>query len=176
MRNLLSRVPRSAQAVVATLVRSTFAQPDAASTWAQHGRIVEQLRERFPRAADLLEEATPDLLAFTAFPKEHWRQIWSNNPQERLNKELRRRTDVVGIFPNRCHPAGRGGARRAERRVGGGPPLHERRVPHQDLRQHRHGGTARDHRSSVNESNDARMASVSLTPLDKTWPCDLTRG
>lgn len=101
MRNLLSRVPRSAQAVVATLVRSTFAQPDAQSTWAQHGRIVEQLRERFPRAADLLEEATPDLLAFTAFPKEHWRQIWSNNPQERLNKELRRRTDVVGIFPNR---------------------------------------------------------------------------
>jgi transposase-like protein len=101
MRNLLSRVPRSAQAVVATLVRSTFAQPDAESTWAQHGRIVEQLRERFPRAADLLEEATPDLLAFTAFPKEHWRQIWSNNPQERLNKELRRRTDVVGIFPNR---------------------------------------------------------------------------
>jgi transposase-like protein len=63
MRNLLSRVPRSAQAVVATLVRSTFAQPDAQSTWAQHGRIVEQLRERFPRAADLLEEATPDLLA-----------------------------------------------------------------------------------------------------------------
>jgi putative transposase len=80
MRNLLSRVPRSAQAVVATLVRSTFAQPDAESTWAQHGRIVEQLRERFPRAADLLEEATPDLLAFTTFPKEHWRQIWSNNP------------------------------------------------------------------------------------------------
>jgi transposase-like protein len=64
MRNLLSRVPRSAQAAVATLVRSTFAQPDAASTWAQHGRIVEQLRERFPRAADLLEEATSDLVAF----------------------------------------------------------------------------------------------------------------
>ena len=101
MRNLLSRVPRSAQGLVATMVRSTFAQPDAASTWAQHGRIVAELRKRFPQAADLLEEATPDLLAFTAFPKEHWRQIWSNNPQERLNKELRRRTDVVGIFPNR---------------------------------------------------------------------------
>jgi putative transposase len=101
MRNLLCRVPKSAQALVATLVRTVFAQPDAASTWAQHARIVEQLTERFPQAAELLADAAADLLAFTAFPKEHWRQIWSNNPQERLNKELRRRTDVVGIFPNR---------------------------------------------------------------------------
>jgi transposase-like protein len=87
---------------VATLVRTIFAQPDAASTWAQHAAIVEKLTERFPAAADLLAAAGPDLLAFTTFPKEHWRQIWSNNPQERLNKELRRRTDVVGIFPNRA--------------------------------------------------------------------------
>jgi transposase-like protein len=101
MRNLLTRVPRSAQAVVATLVRTIFAQPDAASVWEQHARVVEQLTERFPAAAELLAEAGADVLAFTAFPKEHWRQIWSNNPQERLNKELRRRTDVVGIFPNR---------------------------------------------------------------------------
>jgi transposase-like protein len=101
MRNLLTRVPKSAQAMVATLVRTIFAQPDAASVWDQHARVVEQLTERFPAAAELLTEAATDVLAFTAFPKEHWRQIWSNNPQERLNKELRRRTDVVGIFPNR---------------------------------------------------------------------------
>ena len=101
MRNLLTRVPRSAQAMVATLVRTIFAQPDAESVWAQHARVVEQLTERFPAAAELLADAAGDVLAFTAFPKEHWKQIWSNNPQERLNKELRRRTDVVGIFPNR---------------------------------------------------------------------------
>jgi transposase-like protein len=86
---------------VATLVRSVFAQPDAASTLAQHARVVEQLQERFPAPADLLADAAGELLAVTAFPKEHWRQIWSNNPQERLNKERRRRTDVVGISPNR---------------------------------------------------------------------------
>jgi len=101
MRNLLTRVPKSAQALVATLVRTIFAQPDAEQTWAQHARVVEQLTERFADAATLLADAGDDVLAFTAFPKEHWKQIWSNNPQERLNRELRRRTDVVGIFPNR---------------------------------------------------------------------------
>ena len=101
MRNLLTRVPKSAQAMVATLVRTIFAQPDAASTWTQQARVVAQLQEKFPDAADHLTDAAPDVLAYTGFPKEHWRQIWSNNPQERLNKELRRRTDVVGIFPNR---------------------------------------------------------------------------
>jgi putative transposase len=101
MRNLLTKVPKAAQAMVATLVRTIFAQPDAASVWAQHARVVEQLTDQFADAADHLADAAPDVLAFTGFPKEHWRQIWSNNPQERLNKELRRRTDVVGIFPNR---------------------------------------------------------------------------
>ena len=100
-RNLLTRVPKSAQSMVATLVRTIFEQPDAASVWAQHARVVDQLTERFPDAATHLADAASDVLAFTGFPKEHWRQIWSNNPQERLNKELRRRTDVVGIFPNR---------------------------------------------------------------------------
>jgi putative transposase len=101
MRNLLTKVPKAAQAMVATLVRTIFAQPDAASVWAQHARVVEQLNDQFPDAAGHLADAAPDVLAFSGFPKEHWRQIWSNNPQERLNKELRRRTDVVGIFPNR---------------------------------------------------------------------------
>jgi putative transposase len=102
MRNLLTRVPKSAQSFVATLVRSIFAQPDGASTRAQHARVVEELTKRFPAAAELLTDVAADLLAFADFPKEHWKQIWSNNPQERLNREIRRRTDVVGIFPNRA--------------------------------------------------------------------------
>ena len=102
MRNLLTRVPKSAQSFVATMVRTIFAQPDGATVHEQHRRIVDQLETRFPEAAALLEEAAADLLAFTTFPKEHWRQLWSNNPLERLNKEIRRRTDVVGIFPNRA--------------------------------------------------------------------------
>jgi transposase-like protein len=102
MRNLLTRVPKSAQSFVATMVRSIFAQPDAETVAEQQLRVLAQLEERFPEAAALLAEAEPDLLAFTAFPKEHWRQLWSNNSLERLNKEIRRRTDVVGIFPDRA--------------------------------------------------------------------------
>jgi putative transposase len=101
MRNLLTRVPKSAQSFVATMVRTIFAQPDAATVLEQHARIVDQLTARFPEAAALLDEAAVDLFAFTAHPKEHWRQLWSNNSLERLNKEIRRRTDVVGIFPDR---------------------------------------------------------------------------
>jgi transposase-like protein len=102
MANLMGKVPRSAQPMVATLVRTIFDQPDATQVWAQHARVVEQLQEKFPDAATMLIDAGADLLAFSAFPHEHWRQIRSNNPQERLNREMRRRTDVVGIFPNRA--------------------------------------------------------------------------
>lgn len=101
MRNVLTKVPKAAQDLVATLIRSVFAQPAADEVWAQLARVVEQLRSRFPKAAEALEDAADDILAFSAFPKATWRQIWSNNPQERLNREIRRRTDVVGIFPNR---------------------------------------------------------------------------
>jgi putative transposase len=101
MRNLLNKVPKSAQNFVATLVRSIFAQPDHDAVWDQHARVVEQLSDNFADAARMLSDAAEDILAFSTFPKEHWRQVWSNNPQERLNREIRRRTDVVGIFPNR---------------------------------------------------------------------------
>ena len=102
MRNLLTRVPKAAQAMVATLVRTIFAQPDATQVHAQFARVVDQLTGQFPATAEFLIDAEIDLLAFSSFPPEHWRQIWSNNPQERLNREIRRRTDVVGIFPNRA--------------------------------------------------------------------------
>ena len=102
MRNLLTRVPKSAEALVATTVRTIFQQPSAEAVHAQHARVVEQLDERFPAAAAMLDEAAPEVLAFTACPVAHWKQVWSNNPQERLNREIRRRTDVVGIFPNRA--------------------------------------------------------------------------
>ena len=100
-RNLLTKVPKSAQPWVSTLVRTIFEQPDAESVRAQHAQVVQALEVKLPAAAARLDEARDDILAFTAFPREIWRQVWSNNPQERLNKEVRRRTNVVGIFPGR---------------------------------------------------------------------------
>ena len=100
-RNLASRVPKSAQPWVSTLVRTIFEQPDRDAVLAQHRQVVTALEAKFPAAAEHLDDARDDILAFAAFPKAVWRQIWSNNPQERLNKEIRRRTDVVGIFPDR---------------------------------------------------------------------------
>jgi transposase-like protein len=102
LRNLLTRVPKSAQPWVATMVRTIFDQPDPVEVRAQFARVVDAIAAKYPAAATHLDDAREDLLAFTAFPHEIWRQVWSNNPQERLNKEIRRRTDVVGIFPNRA--------------------------------------------------------------------------
>ena len=97
----MNQVPKTASPWVATLLRTVFEQPDAASVRAQMASVIAALDEKFPKAAEHLETAREDMLAFAAYPREVWRQIWSNNPQERLNKEIRRRTDVVGIFPDR---------------------------------------------------------------------------
>jgi len=99
-RNMLCKVPKKAQDFVAAALRTVFDQPGKKEVHEALHHLVGQL-DRFPDAAALLENATDDILAFADFPRGHWKQIWSNNPQERLNKEIRRRTDVVGIFPNR---------------------------------------------------------------------------
>jgi putative transposase len=99
--NLMAVTPKASWGWVKALLHSVYDQPDAASVHAQFDRILDALADKLPRVAEHLEQARADILAFTAFPKELWRQIWSNNPQERLNREIRRRTDVVGIFPNR---------------------------------------------------------------------------
>jgi putative transposase len=99
--NLMAVCPKNAWTWVRALLHSVYEQPDAASVHAQFDHVLDALGDKLPRVAEHLEQARADVLAFTAFPKEVWRQIWSNNPNERLNREIRRRTDVVGIFPDR---------------------------------------------------------------------------
>jgi putative transposase len=99
--NLMSVTPKNSWGWVKALLHSIYDQPDAASVHAQFDRVLDAVADKLPVVADHLDGARADLLAFTTFPKEIWRQIWSNNPNERLNKEIRRRTDVVGIFPDR---------------------------------------------------------------------------
>jgi transposase-like protein len=99
--NLMALTPKSSWGWVKALLHSVYDQPDTASVHAQFDRVVDALTAKLPAVAAHLEDARADILAFTVFPKEVWRQVWSNNPNERLNREIRRRTDVVGIFPNR---------------------------------------------------------------------------
>jgi putative transposase len=99
--NLMAVTPKISWPWVRALLHSVYDQPDANSVQAQFDRVLDALADKLPKVAEHLEAARVDVLAFTAFPKEVWRQIWSNNPSERLNREIRRRTDVVGIFPDR---------------------------------------------------------------------------
>jgi transposase-like protein len=100
MRNVLAAVPRANAEMVAALIRTIFAQPDAHAVREQLGVIAGMLGRQFPKVQAMLENAQEELLAFTAFPVGHWKKIWSTNPLERLNKEIKRRCDVVGVFPN----------------------------------------------------------------------------
>jgi transposase-like protein len=101
MRDVLVHVPKTAQGLIAAYARTIFLQPDGPSARGQLGQVAEQLGGRFPKAAEVLLRAEDDVLAYTSVPREHWSKVWSTNPLERLNRELARRTDVVGIFPNR---------------------------------------------------------------------------
>jgi putative transposase len=100
IRNLLARIPKAESDFVAAAFRSIFALNTAKEVHARWDDVASMLEERFPKAAELLDDAKHDVLAFAGFPVSHWRKIWSNNPLERLNKEVKRRTNVVGIFPN----------------------------------------------------------------------------
>ncbi len=100
MRNVLSKVTKANAEMVAAAIRTIFAQPDAQAVAAQFERITATLEAQFPEVTAMLHDAREDLLAFSAFPLEHWRKVWSTNPLERLHREIKRRTDVVGVFPN----------------------------------------------------------------------------
>ncbi|MBW0095999.1 IS256 family transposase [Pseudonocardia sp. KRD-184] len=100
LRNVLAQVPKGSAEMVAAAIRTIFAQPDATHVREQLGVIAGMLGRQSPKVETMLRDAAEDLLAFTGFPAAHWKRIWSTNPLERLNKEVKRRTDVVGVFPN----------------------------------------------------------------------------
>ena len=100
MRNVLAQVPKASQEMVAAAVRTIFAQPDAEHVRDQLDVIATMLGRQFPKVETMLREAADDVTAFADFPPAHWKKIWSTNPLERVNKEIKRRTDVVGVFPN----------------------------------------------------------------------------
>jgi transposase-like protein len=100
LRNVLARVPKASAEMVAAAIRTIFAQPTGQEVVDQLDKVAAMLAPKFPAVASMLADAREDLTAFTAFPVAHWRKLWSTNPLERLNKEVKRRTNVVGIFPD----------------------------------------------------------------------------
>jgi putative transposase len=110
MPNALSLVSKAAQQMVGATIRTVFAQLDAESAHEQWRRVADGFRSRFPKLSGLMDEAEEDVLAYAIVPAEHWQKVWSNNPLERLNKEVKRRTNVVGIFPKEAAVIGLVGA------------------------------------------------------------------
>lgn len=100
LRNVLAQIPKGSAEMVLAAIRTIFAQPDEAHVHEQFETIASMLGRQSPRVESMLREARDDLLAFASFPQDHWKKIWSTNPLERLNREVKRRTDVVGVFPN----------------------------------------------------------------------------
>ncbi len=100
LRNILAQVPKGSAEMVAAAFRTIFAQPDAEHASDQYDQIATMLGRQFPKVEHMMNDVRDDVLAFTAFPPSHWRKVWSTNPLERLTKEVKRRTDVVGAFPN----------------------------------------------------------------------------
>jgi putative transposase len=100
LRNVLAQIPKGNAEMVLAAIRTIFAQPDSAHVYEQFETIASMLGRQSPKVETMLRDARDDLLAFASFPLEHWKKIWSTNPLERLNREVKRRTDVVGVFPN----------------------------------------------------------------------------
>jgi putative transposase len=100
IRNVLAHVAKGEAEMVAAVIRTIFAQPDLTSMSTQWDKVTAELAAQYPKIGALMDQANAEVLAFAAFPREHWRKIWSTNPLERLNKEIKRRARVVGIFPN----------------------------------------------------------------------------
>jgi putative transposase len=169
--NLMSATPKSAWGWVKALLHSVHDQPDAEAVHAQFDRVRGTLAEKLPAVAQHLDAARTHVLAFTGFPNAIWRQIWSNNPQEGLNREIRRRTDAVGIFPDRNALTRLVGAVLAEQHDEWTEPLHRPRLPGQEPPHHhrdrtRVGDPDRDHRI---ESNP-RSVSVAAAVLGGSLP------
>src|SRR5882757_1873449 len=122
LRNVLAQVPKGSSEMVAAAIRTIFAQPDAAHVREQLGVIATMLGRQSVKVETMLRDAAEDLLAFTGFPPAHWKKIWSTNPLERLNKEVKRRTDVVGVFPNPEALLRLAGAVLVEAQTNGKPP------------------------------------------------------